>query len=214
MNDEELLSGIDPEQTSYSTEDEAAAEAAAEAGAEGELAWYVVHTYSGYEKKVAEDIKKTIVNRRLAERIVDVLVPEDKEYEDRGGKRHVVEHKIFPGYVLVHMYMDSDTWYVVRNTRGVTGFVGPGSKPVALTKEEVAKLRPYMPNHEEEAEPKTVYACDFEVGDIVIIKTGVYAGSEVTVSKINLNKGRVTVTINAFGGTPLELDISDVKKMS
>ena len=105
-----------------------------------EARWYVVHTYSGYENKVKDSIVKTVLNRGMQDRILEVEVPLEDSVEEKNGRQVVVQRKVFPGYVLINMVMNDDTWYVVRNTRGVTGFVGPGSKPVALSDEEVRKL--------------------------------------------------------------------------
>ena len=128
-----------------------------------EALWYVVHTYSGYENKVATDLQTMVENRRLQDLICDIKVPTEMVPEIKDGKERMVEHKLFPGYVLVKMVMNDDTWYVVRNTRGCTGFVGPASKPVPLTAEEVEKMGV------EKAAPLTV---DFNVGDTVQITAG------------------------------------------
>lgn len=128
-----------------------------------EALWYVVHTYSGYENKVATDLQTMVENRRLQDLICDIKVPTEMVPEIKDGKERMVEHKLFPGYVLVKMVMNDDTWYVVRNTRGCTGFVGPASKPVPLTAEEVEKMGV------EKAAPLTV---DFKVGDTVQITAG------------------------------------------
>ena len=132
-----------------------------------EALWYVVHTYSGYENKVATDLQTMVENRRLQDLICDIKVPTEMVPEIKDGKERMVEHKLFPGYVLVKMVMNDDTWYVVRNTRGCTGFVGPASKPVPLTAEEVEKMGV------EKAAPLTV---DFKVGDTVQITAGPLEG--------------------------------------
>ena len=132
-----------------------------------EALWYVVHTYSGYENKVATDLQTMVENRRLQDLICDIKVPTEMVPEIKDGKERMVEHKLFPGYVLVKMVMNDDTWYVVRNTRGCTGFVGPASKPVPLTTEEVEKMGV------EKAAPLTV---DFKVGDTVQITAGPLEG--------------------------------------
>ena len=132
-----------------------------------EALWYVVHTYSGYENKVATDLQTMVENRRLQDLICDIKVPTEMVPEIKDGKERMVEHKLFPGYVLVKMVMNDDTWYVVRNTRGCTGFVGPASKPVPLTAEEVEKMGV------EKAAPLTV---DFNVGDTVQITAGPLEG--------------------------------------
>ena len=132
-----------------------------------EALWYVVHTYSGYENKVANDLQTMVENRHLQDLICDIKVPTEMVPEIKDGKERMVEHKLFPGYVLVKMVMNDDTWYVVRNTRGCTGFVGPASKPVPLSAEEVEKMGV------EKAAPLTV---DFNVGDTVQITAGPLEG--------------------------------------
>ena len=130
-----------------------------------EAHWYVVHTYSGYENKVKVDIEKTIENRNLQDQILEVSVPLESVIELKNGVEKKADKKMFPGYVLIHMIMNDDTWYVVRNTRGVTGFVGPGSKPVPLTEDEMASLG--FRNNEE-------VIVDFEVGDTVVVISGAW----------------------------------------
>ena len=133
-----------------------------------EANWYVVHTYSGYENKVKANIDKTIENRHLENQILEVRVPLEDVEENKDGKRRIVQKKMFPGYVLIHMIMNDDTWYVVRNTRGVTGFVGPGSKPVALSEAEMERL----------GIQNVVVQIDFEVGDSVVITSGAWKDTE------------------------------------
>ena len=166
--------------------------------------WYVVHTYSGYENKVKEDLEKTIENRNLQDQILDVQVPMMTEFELKNGEKRQVQRKIFPGYVLLHMCMNDDTWYVVRNTRGVTGFVGPGSKPVPLSEEEVAKLGMYPPDT----------AVPFEVGDMVRVIAGPWADTVSDIKSINSGKQRITINVEMFGReTAVELSFTDVKKL-
>ena len=129
-----------------------------------EANWYVVHTYSGYENKVKADIEKTIENRHLENEILEVRIPMEEVVELKNGAKKKVQKKLFPGYVLINMYMNDDTWYVVRNTRGVTGFVGPGSKPVPLTE---AEMRPLGIRDEN-------IVVDFKVGDMVAVIAGVW----------------------------------------
>lgn len=164
--------------------------------------WYVVHTYSGYENKVAATIQKTVENRHLEDLIVDIRVPMENvtELRDNGEKKEV-ERKMFPGYVLIKMVMNDDSWYVVRNTRGVTSFVGPGSKPVALTEQEVASLGM------EKLEVKLSY----EVGDSVKVIDGPLEGFIGVVDEIDLTNRTVKVTVSMFGrGTPAELKFGQV----
>ena len=163
--------------------------------------WYVIHTYSGYENKVAATIQKTVENRQLEDMIFDIRVPTEMvtELRDTGAKE--VERKIFPGYVLIKMIMNDDSWYVVRNTRGVTSFVGPGSKPVPLTDKEVAALGM------EKLEVKLSY----EVGDSVKVIDGPLEGFIGVVDEIDLANQTVKVTVSMFGrGTPAELRFGQV----
>ena len=134
-----------------------------------EAKWYVVHTYSGYENKVKVDIEKTVVNRNLEDQILEVVVPLETVVEVKNGSKKSAQKKMFPGYVLINMVMNDDSWYVVRNTRGVTGFVGPGSKPVPLTPTEIKALGIALPGSENENKP--VVKFDGKVGDQVMILT-------------------------------------------
>ena len=168
-----------------------------------EARWYVVHTYSGYENKVKANIEKTIENRKLQDQILEVSVPLEDVVEVKNGKEKTVQRKMFPGYVLLNMIMNDDTWYVVRNTRGVTGFVGPGSKPVPLTEEE-------MWNMGLTREKEVVY--EFEVGDTVQVVSGVWENTEGVVRVINKEKKSLTISIDMFGReTPVEIGFEDVR---
>ena len=170
-----------------------------------EANWYVVHTYSGYENKVKANIEKTIENRHLEEEILEVRVPMQDVVEMKNGARKTVQKKMFPGYVLINMVMNDDTWYVVRNTRGVTGFVGPGSKPVPLTEEEMASLG----FHREED-----VLVDFEVGDMVVVISGAWKDTVGAIKAINDSKKTITMHVEMFGReTPVELGFAEVKKM-
>ena len=170
-----------------------------------EAKWYVVHTYSGYENKVKANIEKTIENNKhLAEQILEVRVPMQDVVEIKNGAKKTVPKKMFPGYVLLNMEMNDDTWYVVRNTRGVTGFVGPGSKPVPLTAEE---MRP-LGIQEEKIE------IDFEVGDAIIVISGAWEGTIANIASINHGKQSIKINVDMFGReTPVELNFTEVKKM-
>ena len=169
-----------------------------------EANWYVVHTYSGYENKVKVDIEKTIENRNLHDQILEVTVPMQDVVEVKNGVRKQVQKKMFPGYVLINMVMNDETWYVVRNTRGVTGFVGPGSKPVPLSEEE---MRPLGIRSSE-------IALDYEVGDAVTVISGAWEGTVGNISAINQGKQSVTINVDMFGReTPVELNFTEVKKM-
>ena len=177
-----------------------------------EANWYVVHTYSGYENKVKANIDKTIENRHLEDQILEVRVPMEDVTEVKNGVKKQVSKKLFPGYVLIHMYMNDDTWYVVRNTRGVTGFVGPGSEPIPLSEQEMRKIGIGLPG-EEETENKIV-DIDVEVGDLVRVISGAWEGHESTVKSINMNKQTVTIEVDMFGReTSVEIGFADIQKL-
>jgi transcriptional antiterminator NusG len=164
--------------------------------------WYVVHTYSGYENKVASNLEKTVENRQLQDLIQEIRVPTELVTEIKDNKKREVERKIFPGYVLVKMALTDESWYVVRNIRGCTGFVGPSSKPIPLTDEEVAKLG---------VEQKTVEV-SYNVGDSVRIVDGPLEGFVGVVEEIELDKNRVRVTVSMFGReTPVELELDQAE---
>ena len=168
--------------------------------------WYVVHTYSGYENKVKANIEKTIENRNLQDQILEVSVPVEDVIEiTKTGAKKQVQRKIFPGYVLIHMFMNDDTWYVVRNTRGVTGFVGPGSKPVPLTEQEMKNLG--INNA-----PKI--DCNYAIGDMVIAVSGAWENTVGNIKSINESKQTVTIMVDMFGReTPVELGFAEIRHM-
>ncbi|MBR4138618.1 MAG: transcription termination/antitermination factor NusG [Lachnospiraceae bacterium] len=169
-----------------------------------EANWYVVHTYSGYENKVKANIEKTIENRHLEDQILEVRVPMQDVVEMRNGAKKQVSKKLFPGYVLINMVMNDDTWYVVRNTRGVTGFVGPGSKPVPLTEAEMLPLGISNEN----------VVIDFAVGDSVVVIGGVWKDTVGMIQSINEGKQCVTINVDLFGReTPVEISFTEIKKM-
>lgn len=168
-----------------------------------EINWYVVHTYSGYENKVKANIEKTIENRHLQDQILEVSVPIEEVTEIRNGVKKKVQRKLFPGYVLLHMEMNEDTWYVVRNTRGVTGFVGPGSKPVPLTETEMMNLG-------FKKEDKLSY--DFVVGDTISVISGAWENTRAVIKSINAHKQTVTINVDMFGReTPVEISFRDIR---
>lgn len=174
-----------------------------------ETNWYVVHTYSGYENKVKANIEKTIENRHLEDQILEVRVPLEEVIEVKNGTKKQVQRKMFPGYVLLNMVMNDDTWYVVRNTRGVTGFVGPGSKPVPLTETEMAAL-----GLADESKPADVII-DLEEGDAVVVTGGAWADTTGVIQGINKAKQVVTINVELFGReTPVEISFAEVKKMN
>ncbi len=166
--------------------------------------WYVIHTYSGYENKVAQNIEKVVENHNLQDFIYEVNVPTEKVVEVKDNKTREVERKIFPGYVLVKMILTDDSWYVVRNIRGVTGFVGSSTKPVPLTEAEVKSLG-----------VETVQIqVDYEVGDNVTVVAGPLEGFGGIVNEINTENNCVKVTVSMFGReTPVELELNQVKKV-
>ncbi len=169
-----------------------------------EANWYVVHTYSGYENKVKANIEKTIENRNLGDQILEVIVPMQDVVEMKNGAKKQVAKKMFPGYVLINMILNDDTWYVVRNTRGVTGFVGPGSKPVPLTE---AEMRPLGIKKEQ-------IEIDVEVGDNIAVINGVWANTVGIVQSINEHKQEVTINVDMFGReTPVVISFADIKKL-
>ena len=169
-----------------------------------EANWYVVHTYSGYENKVKANIEKTIENRHLEEQILEVRVPMQDVVEMKDGASRQVQKKLFPGYVLINMVMNDDTWYVVRNTRGVTGFVGPGSKPVPLTEEEMRPLGISSDSVE----------IDFAEGDSVVVTGGVWKDTVGMIKEVNAQKQSLTINVELFGReTPVEISFAEVKRM-
>ncbi len=171
-----------------------------------EANWYVVHTYSGYENKVKANIEKTIENNKhLAEEILEVRVPMQDVVEIKNGARKTVQKKMFPGYVLINMVMNDDTWYVVRNTRGVTGFVGPGSKPVPLTEAEMKPLGIKMEN----------VSIDFGEGDSIAVVAGVWKDTVGIVQKLDYGKQTATINVELFGReTPVEISFAEVRKLN
>lgn len=171
---------------------------------EPESRWYVVHTYSGYENKVKANIEKLVENRGMQDQIHEVSVPVQEVVEVKNGQKKTVQRKIFPGYVLIKMFMNEDTWYVVRNTRGVTSFVGPESKPVPLTSEEVRIM----------GIETAVENIDVEVGDTVKVAFGAFAESVGKIKEINDQKKTATVILSIFGReTPVEFEFNQIIKM-
>jgi len=170
--------------------------------------WYAIHTYSGYEEKVAESIEQRVESVDMADKIFGVLVPKEKMIEIKNGKRKVVEKKIFQGYVLVDMKMTEDAWYIVRNTPGVTGFVGTGTDPSPVSEDEIKKIKKRMGVED----PK--HQIDFSVGEVVNITDGPFKGFDGAVSEIDTQKGKLKVMVSMFGReTPVELDALQVKKV-
>ncbi len=175
----------------------------------GDFRWYVVHTYSGYENKVASNLRTTIENRNLHDLFEDVRVPVEKVQEVSDGKTKEVERKLFPGYVFIKMVHTDESWYVVKNIRGCTGFVGPESKPVPLTNEEAVKMGVEAPESE-----SRIYDVPYEVGDSVRIIEGAFIDRIVRVEDIDLDSGKLTVIIQMMGSdTKAELDLDMVEPL-
>ncbi len=172
-----------------------------------EAKWYILHTFSGYEKKVADNIKKVVENRNLQHLIEEVMVPTEKITENSDGKERTYESKIYPGYVYVKMVMTDESWYICRNTRGCTGFVGPGSKPVPLTDEEVTRL----------GVVSTPTDITVKAGDLVRIISGMFEGFEGSVMEVNEAEGKAVVGLSMMFGkeaTPTTVDISAIQKIN
>ena len=166
--------------------------------------WYDVHTYSGYENKVKTDLEKTVKNRELEDYFFDIVVPMEEQIEIKDGKRKANLKKVFPGYVLVKMIVTEESWYIVRNTRGVTGFVGSGTDPIPLTNEEIRSM----------GFETSVVEINYDVDDSVKILNGALAGFIGTVQEINKEKGKVKVLVSMFGReTPVELELAQVEKV-
>lgn len=170
--------------------------------------WYAIHTYSGYEEKVAESIRQRADSLDMKDKIFQVLVPKEKMIEIKNGKRRVVEKRIFQGYVLVEIKMSEDAWYIVRNTPGVTGFVGSGTEPTPISKEEIEKIQKRMGLEQ----PK--HKMDFRLGEVVSIVDGPFKGFDGAINEIDSQKGKLKVLVNMFGReTPVELDSLQVKRV-
>lgn len=166
--------------------------------------WYVVHTYSGHENKVKMNIEKIVENRGMEEIILEVKVPTEEKVEFKNGKKKVKESKLFPGYVLIKMHMTDESWYLVRNTRGVTGFVGPSSKPIPLTDQEIRAMGVEEPRVE----------VDVKVGETIKVTSGPFETFMGTIEHINVEKQTLKVLISMFGReTPVELEFNQIEKI-
>ena len=191
-----------------------------------ERKWYIIHTYSGYEKKVKADLEKRVVTLNLTDRVFRILVPEEEIMEEKRGKMVKVPRKLFPGYVMVEMLskreendlglgyrVDSDAWYVIRNTNGVTGFVGVGSDPIPQSDEESKNLLSTI-GLDDDGNIKREFNIDLEVGEKVIIKNGSFENQEAEISEIDYEHGRIKVMVEVFGRmTPVELEYHEVRKI-
>jgi len=213
----DLATDTDPETDLESGPEAELEEADAEAGdyeeefippAERPGDWYVVHTYAGYENKVKANLDTRIRSMNMEDKIFEVVIPIEDVIEFKGGKKQVVQKRVFPGYLMVRMYVDDDSWYVVRNTPGVTGFVGSGAKPVPLATREVEKILQVKPV--ERLKPRL----EFEVGESVRVVTGPFANFTGTISDINVDQSKLKVLVNIFGReTPVELSFEQVAKL-
>ena len=173
-----------------------------------ERRWYVIHTYSGYEDAVAKNLKQRIESLGMEDKIFNVLVPKEKKIKIKNGKRRIVEEKIYPGYILVEMIVTDDSWYVVRNTPRVTGFIGAGTTPIPVKLEEIQNLKKRIGVKE----PK--YKIEFKKGDLVKITDGPFKGLDGKVAEIDTERGKIKVFVNMFGrDTPVELDSLQIKKV-
>lgn len=201
---EETMVDVDEETTETETDEILQGDVVAEAPKVDNTEWFVVHTYSGYENKVKANIESLIENRKLQDQITEVVVPLHKVLEEKNGARKEVDKKLFPGYVLIKMIMNDETWYVVRNTRGVTGFVGPGSKPVPLSEREIKSMGIDL----------ELFTIDVEIGDTVTVTDGPFEGSVGVVKEIHDHKRTVIVNLSIFGReTPVELEFNKMDKM-
>jgi len=170
--------------------------------------WYVIHTYSGYEDAVAKNLKQRIESLEMEDKIFDVLVPKEKKIKIKNGKRKVIEEKVYPGYVLVEMIVTDDSWYVVRNTPNVTGFVGAGTTPIPVSPKEIEILKKRMGAKEPQ------YKIEVRVGDPVKITDGPFKDFDGKISEVDEEKGKIKVLVNMFGrDTPVELDSLQIKKL-
>jgi transcription termination/antitermination protein NusG len=174
----------------------------------GERRWYAIHTYSGYENAVTRNLKQRIDSLNMNDKIFNVIVPTEKKIRVKGGKRVVEEERIYPGYVLVEMIVDDESWYVVRNTPRVTGFVGSGTHPVPLTEAEYNSLMKQM------STDTVKHKVDFSIGDIVSIVDGPFKDLEGRIGEVDERTGKVKILVSMFGReTPVELDFLQVKKV-
>ena len=176
--------------------------------------WYVVHTYSGYENKVRSNLGNVVASRGIEDRVFEVVIPMEDVIEFKGGRKVVVQKKVFPGYLLVRMALDDDSWYVVRNTPGVTGFVGNGARPTPLSRKEVENILGTGEKEEVGVEKRARPRLDFEEGEQVRVTTGPFADFNGVISDIDVARSKLTVLVNIFGReTPVELELGQVAKL-
>ena len=170
--------------------------------------WYVIYTYTGHEEAVAKNLKQRVESFEMEDKIFDIIVPKEKKVKIKNGKRKVIEEKIYPGYILVEMIVSRDSWYVVRNTPRVTGFIGAGTVPVPITSDEINVLQRKLKKEEPQ------FKIDVNIGDLIKITDGPFKNLDGKVSEIDEGKGKIKVLVNMFGrNTPVELDSLQVKKM-
>jgi len=176
--------------------------------------WFVVHTYAGYENKVKQNLASRVRSMNVEEQIFEVVIPMEDVIEFKGGRKVVVQKKVFPGYLLVRMALDDDSWYVVRNTPGVTGFVGNGARPTPLSRKEVENILGTGEKEEVGAEKRARPRLDFEVSEQVRVTTGPFADFNGVISDIDVGRSKLTVLVNIFGReTPVELELGQVAKL-
>jgi transcriptional antiterminator NusG len=176
--------------------------------------WFVIHSYAGYENKVKSNLESRIASMNMEERIFEVVIPMEDVIEFKGGKKQVVSKKVFPGYLLVRMDLDDDSWYVVRNTPGVTGFVGLGARPTPLSRREVESILLVKPEEGEGPAKKSRPRLEYEVGESVRVREGPFADFTGTIAEINEDQLKLKVLVNIFGReTPVELDFAQVAKL-
>jgi transcriptional antiterminator NusG len=176
--------------------------------------WFVVHTYAGYENKVKQNLASRVRSMNVEEQIFEVVIPMEDVIEFKGGRKVVVQKKVFPGYLLVRMALDDDSWYVVRNTPGVTGFVGNGARPTPLSRKEVENILGSGEKEEVGVEKRARPRLDFEVGEQVRVTTGPFADFNGVISDIDVGRSKLTVLVNIFGReTPVELELGQVAKL-
>lgn len=211
QNEDEIVDGeVGAQDVTAASAAESEAAMAAEEEKDPRTAWYVIHTYSGYENKVRDDILRRIDTMNMRDKIFQVLVPTEEELEFKDGKRKTVQRRVYPGYVFVEMILTDDSWYVVRNTRGVTGFVSPGSKPVPLPDDEVKRIKQIMG-----MEAPTRVKLHLEVGQSIRVIHGPFQDFHGVVDEVASDREKVRVLISIFGReTPVELDFSQVEKLS
>jgi transcriptional antiterminator NusG len=176
--------------------------------------WYVVHSYAGYENKVKADLENRTTAMNMEEKVFEVVIPMEEVTEIKGGKKQIVQKKMFPGYLLVRCDLDDDSWYVIRNTPGVTGFVGPGTKPTPLSRKEVETFLQVPAEGDDQVPRKPKTSVAFEVDQAVRVLTGPFADFPGTIDEINVDQQRVKVLVDIFGReTPVELGFEDIAKL-